>query len=119
MFKAMCLEESKSDSVSTEKKDLPFSNYPQAFLLSVSIGIVNDERLKVDGDKHWLIRSEYINPYFDVYRQLLRSKYGLASDKEIVETMVEFAESGVRKLFEEFRKTGSIDFAKLSLTYAT
>src|SRR5437870_5324945 len=66
MFKAMCLEEGKSDSLSTQKKDLPFSNYPQAFLLSVSIGIVNDERLGMDGEKHWLIRSEYINPYFDV-----------------------------------------------------
>ena len=112
MFKAMCREE--SDDQKDGKKEAVFDNYGQAFLLSVALGISNSEKLPVGEDRHWLVRSEYIAGYYEPYRQLLKSKFPASTDEEIVQMMVEFSEAGVRSLFDEFRKTGTIDFARLS-----
>ncbi len=112
MFKAMCREE--GDDRGSTKKEAVFDNYGQAFLLSVALGIANNERMKVEGEKHWLVRSEYLSGYYEPYRQLLKSRFSIVTDKEIVDAMVEFAEAGIRTLYDEFRKTGAIDFARLS-----
>jgi hypothetical protein len=112
MFKAMCQEE--NDEKPNAKKEAVFDNYGQAFLLSIAIGISHDQKLPVGDDRHWLVRAEYIAGYYEPYRQLLKSMFPHSTDEQIVQMMVEFSEAGVRSLFEEFRKTGTIDFARLS-----
>jgi len=112
MFKTMCREE--EDDNPKGRKEADFDNYGQAFLLSVALGISRDERFPVGEDRHWLVRSEYIAGHYEPYRQLLKSRFPSSTPEQIVQIMVEYSEAGVRSLFDEFKKTRTIDFARLS-----
>ena len=51
----------------------------------------------------------------DRFRRLLKSKYSLSKDREIVAAMVGFAEAGIGSLHDEFKKTSEVDLARLSV----
>lgn len=119
MFKAMCAEETEDEQGNAPKRsatrrDSIFPDYVRAFLLSVAWGVVNNARQAPGESKHWVIRTAYLTPYYEPYRQMIKSKFGLSTEREILDLMVEFAEAGVRALYDEFKKTGQIDFVRLS-----
>ena len=115
MFRAMAKEESNPESDKEPSK--PFSSYVQAFLLATALGVVNESRKTPKEKKQWIIRGEYLSSTdgYRAIRQLLKSKLNLKTDREVISAMVEYAESGVRELYNEYSKTGDIDFLKISL----
>jgi hypothetical protein len=63
-----------------------------------------------------LLRGEYLrnNRNYTHFAQLIKSLFGSKTDHDVVELMVEFSEVGVRELYDEYHKTGNINFARLS-----
>lgn len=128
MYRAMCKGEADEGdemasptAISKRKKsgralNKIFPGNTQAFLLATAIGMLQSEKKNPGKDTAELIRGEYLrnNKNFDVFKQLVKSKYGTKTDHEVVDLMVQFSEFGVRELYDEFRKTGDIDFARLS-----
>ena len=130
MYRAMCRGESEEDdaiqqpiaSTATKKKRITrfpnkvFPGNTQAFLVAASLGIINNKKERPGKDTEQLIRGEYLrtNKNYEVFRQLIKSRYKVQTDREIIDLIVEFSEFGVRELYNEFHKTGDIDFVKLS-----
>jgi hypothetical protein len=123
MFTSMCRRtsrEAEEDSQAKEKKekdvrDKPFSILTQAFLVATALGIVRDEKLK-PVDSAQLIRGDYLrrDKNYECFRQLIKSRYDVKTEAEVADIMVQFAEAGVNELYDEFHKTGEIDFVRLS-----
>lgn len=129
MYRAMCKGESEEGS-NTASQTTPakekerkggrtpskaFPGYTQAFLVAAALGIVKDKRSNLGKDAE-LIRGEYLrnNKNYEVFKQLIKSKCKVKTDNEVVDLMVQFSEFGVRELYDEFHKTGDIDFVRLS-----
>jgi hypothetical protein len=123
MFSSMCAktthenEETASHKTKTQKAgcDKPFSTLTQAFLVAAAIGILQDQRRK-PVDSAQFIRGEYLrrDKNYEYFKQLIKSKFEVKSDADVASLMVQFAEFGVRELYDEFQKTGDIDFVRLS-----
>lgn len=123
MFRSMCKgtdetevgvapEPKKKSEVAAEK---PFSNATQAFLIAVAIGILKNEKAK-PSDSAQLIRGEYLrkDKNYAYFKQLIKSRFGAKTDHDIASLMTQFAEFGVRELYNEYHKIGDIDFIRLS-----
>jgi len=93
-----------------------FSNATQAFLVAVAIGIIRNKKERVPEDTAQLIRGEYLrkDKNYNYFKRLIKSKFDARTDHEIVDLMVQFSEVGVRELYDEYHKTGDIDFVRLS-----
>jgi hypothetical protein len=125
MFRAMCkgtLEtEVETSEESTKKRrkgagEKVFSNATQAFLIAAAVGLKRNKREKPSEDTDYLIRGEYLrkDKNYNYFRQLIKSKFGARTEHEIVDFMVQFSEVGVRELYDEYHKTGDVDFVRLS-----
>jgi hypothetical protein len=122
MFRAMCQETITDDKkisgsksrLSTSEK--PFSTYVQAMLVAAALGLAKGERTPVGQERNWIIRGEYLrnNKNYKPFRQLLRAKFQLRTEHEVIDAFVEFAETGVRELYAEYSSTGKIDFLRLA-----
>lgn len=114
MFNTMVKDESGPE---TEKETgKPFAIMAQALLLAMALGIAMNDKRSPKERKQWLTRGEYIanTEGYKAIRQLLKSKYDLKSDKEVFDASLEYAEAGVRELFDEYKKTKDIDFLRIS-----
>ncbi len=123
MYRALCegsTEDEEKDAKTHPRnkraKGKVFSNNTQAFLVATAIGLVKGKRLKLGEEQAQLIRGEYLrnNKNYDAFKQLLKSKFDVKTEREIADLMVEFSECGVRELYDEYHKTGDIDFVELS-----
>jgi len=123
MYRAMCKEikvdeadKTDSQKLSLKPKELPFSRYVQAYLFAAAIGLRNDRKLSITDKKRWLIRGEYLSrdANYEKFRQLIKSIHSPLSEAELVGLLTEYAEVGVRELYDEYSKTGKIDFARFS-----
>lgn len=96
------------------KEKFEFSSRTPAFFLAAALGIVNDMTGVAKKDKE-LTRREYIldHPNFGPFKQLLKSRYNLKTEYEIVNKLLEFQEYGIRELYNEYHKTGRIDFLRI------
>ena len=113
MFRAIA----KEDDRETERgPDKPFSTISQAFLFAAALGIVTDSKKVTKEKKHWLTRSEYFasTDRFKAMSQLIKSKFDAKTEREVVDIMIDFAEAGVRELYNEYTKTGEIDMVRIS-----
>jgi len=125
MFKVMCQGEEESEAEpqeQTPKKHVRhttekiFQTTTQAFLIAVSIGIIREKKIKIEEEKHQLIRGEFLrkDKNYKYFKQLIKSKFGVKTEHEIVDFLVQFSEFGVRELYNEYHKTGDIDFVRLA-----
>jgi len=125
MFRAMCKGTEESEAETSEKpskkrgkiaSEKVFSNATQAFLVAVAVGVLRNKREKTSEDTAQLIRGEYLrkDKNHNYFKQLIKSKFDAKTDHEIVDFMVQFSEAGVRELYDEFHKTGDIDFVRLA-----
>lgn len=124
MYRAMC--ESSEEGEPTARPTSPkharktpervFSSNTQAFLVAVAIGILRNKKETPSEKLEQLIRGEYLrrDKNYEAFRRLIKSKYDATTDHEIVDLMIKFSEAGVRELYDEFHKTGDIDFVKLA-----
>ena len=122
MFTSMCRRTSHESEERSEVKgktrksgDKPFSSLPQAFLVAVALGIIRDKKLKPT-DLAQLIRGEYLrkDKNYESFKQLIKSKFDAKTELDVVNLMAQFAEFGVTELYDEFHKTGDVDFVRLS-----
>ena len=124
MFSSMCrrtshendeLPEQKGTTDKEKEKERPFSSLPQAFLVASAIGIIRNKSTKPI-DSAQLIRGEYLrkDKNYESFKQLIKSKFNAKTDAEVANMMVQFAEFGITELYDEFHKTGDIDFISLS-----
>jgi hypothetical protein len=124
MFRSMCrgTEESEATSDFQKKRrgksaaEKVFSNATQAFLVAVAIGILRNKKERPTEDTAQLIRGEYLrkDKNYNYFQQLIKSKFEARTDHEIADLMVQFSEVGVRELYDEYHKTGDLDFVRLS-----
>jgi hypothetical protein len=128
MFRAMCKGTEGADEPGSESPQQStrkgrkstgekiFSNNTQAFLVAAAVGIVRNKKQRPGEDTAQLIRGEYLRKekQYNHFRQLIKSKFDAKTDHEIADFMVQFSEFGVRELYDEYHKTGDIDFARLS-----
>jgi len=108
--------ESKTRKVGKGGGEKVFSNATQAFLVAVAMGIIRNRKERVTEDTAQLIRGEYLrkDKNYNYFKRLIKSKFDAKTDHEIVDLMVQFSEVGVRELYDEYHKTGDIDFVRLS-----
>ncbi len=99
-----------------ERKQRPFKDYEQAFFLAAALGIIDEAKRPVEGEREQLLRTEFLknDENFKPMRQLIRSKYDVKDDREVFDLMTQFAEHGIRELHATYQKTGSIDFFQIA-----
>lgn len=124
MYRAMCEGPEEDESIlerTSQKRarktaERVFSSNTQAFLVAVAIGILRNKKENPGEKLEQLIRGEYLrrDKNYEAFRRLIKSKYDTKTDHETVDLMVQFSEVGVRELYDEFHKTGDIDFVKLT-----
>jgi len=49
-----------------------------------------------------------------VFEAILKSKFGLTTEQEIIEKIMEFAAYGIEILYNEYHKTGEINFVEMT-----
>ncbi|SRR6266550_5299571 len=109
-------ENDEEEGERIDRKQRPFKDYEQAFFLAAALGIIDESKMPIEGDKAQLLRTEFLknDDNFKPMRQLIRSKYDVKDDKEVFELMTQFAEHGIRELHATYQKTGSIDFFQIA-----
>jgi hypothetical protein len=117
MYNVLCAgskEENDTGEKHKKNKIREFSSRTPAFFLAAAIGIVND-RTGTSSKEKELTRREYIVEHanFDPFAQLLKSKYNLKSEQEVLDKLLEFQEFGIRELYDELHKSGKIDFLRI------
>ena len=113
IYNALCTEESGRKR-RNKKREWVFSSRTPAFFLAAAIGIANDKTREVKKEKQ-LTRREYVVNHrcFEPFSQLIKSKFDLRTEQEIIDKLVEFQEAGIRELHDEYHKTGKIDFLRI------
>lgn len=113
MYNAMCPEESGKKK-SKKRREWIFSTRTPAFFLAAALGIINVKIKEVKKERQ-LTRREYIvnHKNFEAFNQLLKSKYNLKTEREVIEKLTEFAEAGINDLYDEYHKTGKINFLQI------
>jgi hypothetical protein len=115
MYNSLC----KSDDEKNEEiigRDKIFLTRTPAIFLAAAIGTVNiTEPDEIKNEKQ-LTRREYIlgNPNYKIFETIIKSRHGLKTEHDIVLKIIEYAEYGIKELYEEFHKTGDIDFVRIS-----
>jgi hypothetical protein len=117
MYNTFCAgakEETGQEKKRKKAKETVFSSRTPAFFLAAAIGIINDKTGEVKKEK-MLTRREFIvnHANYDPFSQLVKSKYDVKTEQEIVDKLLEFQEAGIRELYDEFHKTGTIDFLRI------
>jgi hypothetical protein len=117
MYNTLCAgakDETGQDKERRKAKETIFSSRTPAFFLSAAIGIMNDKTGKVEKEKE-LTRREFIvnHSNFDAFSQLIKSKFDLKTEQEVVDKLLEFQEAGIRELYDEYHKIGKIDFLQI------
>ncbi|MGA3059000.1 MAG: hypothetical protein ABSD92_01380 [Candidatus Bathyarchaeia archaeon] len=116
MYTTLCAgaKEEKEDNKRRKTKEKAFSSRTPAFFLAAAIGIVNEKSFVAKREKE-LTRREYILDHsnFGPFEQLIKSKYDLKTESEIVNKLLEFQEYGIRELYDEYHKLGKINFLRI------
>lgn len=114
MYNTLCTEENGEEKRRKKVKESVFSSRTPAFFLAAAIGIVSDKTRAVKKEKQ-LTRREYVinHKSFEPFSQLIKSKYDLKTEQEIIDKLLEFQEAGIRELYDEHHKTGEIDFLRI------
>jgi len=115
MYNALCKnDEEREDDTRLKKVKIFYSRTPAIFL-SATIGIINEKSIEIKKDRQ-LTRREYIlgNPNYDVIKKIIKIKHGLKTEHDIVIKLMEYAEYGINELYQEYHKTGEIDFNRIS-----
>jgi len=111
MYNALC----KSEEDKKTKKEKIFATRTPAIFLAAAIGINENESKTVDKDRQ-LTRREYLvsNENYHAFGSILKSKDGLKTDLEIMEKLMEYAAYGIEVLYDEYHKTGKINFVQIT-----
>ena len=111
MYNALC----KSEEDKKTKKDKIFATRTPAIFLAAAIGINENESKEFDKERQ-LTRREYLigNENFDAFESVLKSKDELKTEQEIIEKLMEYAAYGIEVLYDEYHKTGKIDFVQIT-----
>jgi len=114
IYNTLCAGSKEEKGEKSKKKRAPFSSRTPAFFLAVAMGIVHD-KTGVSKKEKELTRREYITDHtnYKPFEQYIKSKYALKSEFEIVNKMLELQEYGIRELYDEYHKTGKIDFLRI------
>src|SRR5437667_5289773 len=66
-------DEDKGERI--DRKERPFKDYEQAFFLAAALGIIDESKMPIEGDKEQLLRTEFLknDENFKPMRQLIRS----------------------------------------------
>lgn len=114
MYNAMCSEDGGRKKKRKKKREWVFSSRTPAFFLGAAIGIINGKTGEVKKEKE-LTRREYIvnHKSFEPFAQLIKSKFDLKTEEEIIDKLVAFQEAGIKELYDEYHKTGKIDFLRV------
>jgi hypothetical protein len=122
MATSMCRRTSHEGEESDKKEksgkaahEKPFSTLTQVFLIATALGIIRDKHPK-PVDSAQLIRGEALrrDKNYECFKQLIKSKCDVKTEAEVANLMAQFAEYGITELYDEFHKTGEIDFVRLS-----
>jgi hypothetical protein len=117
MFASMSKTAHESEEIKDKNENInkPFSSLTQAFLIAVAVGLVYNNKITPE-DSAQLIRGDYLrrDKNYDSFKQLIKSKYDAKTEVDVANFLVQFAEFGVTELYDEFHKTGDIDFVRLS-----
>lgn len=113
IYNVLCTEDSRQKKRG-RKREWVFSSRTPAFFLGAAIGIVNEKTGEVRKEKQ-LTRREYIVNHrcFEAFSQLMKSRFDLKKEQDIIDKLVEFQEVGIRELYDEYHKTGKIDFLRI------
>ena len=105
----------KRDEDDSKGSNKIFQSRLQAFFLAVAIGMRDDET-KASKNEKQLLRRDYLYRFsdFDVFQMILKNQYKLETEEEIVSKLIQFASYGIETLYNEYHKTGFIDFVSLS-----
>ncbi len=114
MYNTLCSEENEMEKRLKKRKESVFSSRTPAFFLAAAIGVVNNITAEVKKEKQ-LTRREYIvnHKSFEPFSQLIKSKYDVKTEQEIIDKLLGFQEAGIRELYDEYHKTGKIDFLRI------
>ena len=113
IYNALCtMEDHKRKR--PKKRDWIFSSRTPAFFLAAAIGIMHGKTGEVKKEKQ-LTRREYVVNHrnFEAFSQYIKSRFDLKTEQEIIDKLVEFQEAGIRELYDEYHKTGKIDFLRI------
>jgi len=113
IYNVLCKNE--DDKSSKDKKDKIFATRTPAIFLAAAIGI-NDNQTEEVIKERQLTRREYLtgNENFESFEAIIKSKFKSSTEQEIVDKIMEFAAYGIEILYEEYHKTGDIDFVRLT-----
>ena len=117
MMGAMCVKQSQSKEQKKEEKKI-FSSHSQVLYLAAAIGLRNGKKLESADKKGELVKLDYLmlNDNWNAFMTLIKAKFDLTNEEEILDLFIQYFESGIRELYREYRKTGQIDFVRLSKT---
>ncbi len=114
IYNSICTENGGKKRRATKKRECVFSSRTPAFFLAAAIGIASDKTGEVKREKQ-LTRREYVVNHrcFESFSQLIKCKFDLKTEQEIIDKLVEFQEAGIRELHDEYIKTGKVDFLRI------
>ena len=114
IYDVLCKSEETEGKRTKKGRENIFSSRTPAFFLAVAIGLLRGKQGFKEKEKQ-LTRRDYIinHPNFAPFEQLIKIKYNLKSQKDVVDEMLKFQEMGIRELYDEYHKTGRIDFLRL------
>jgi hypothetical protein len=89
----------------------PFGQQIDVFVFSLAIGVITRDLAEAKFDQMISILDTYVNrdPY-GIFPLVIKSMYPEAGEAEIGHLMMQFAEGGLRTIYNEFKKSGRIDF---------
>ena len=105
-----------------EKEGMVFATRTPALYLAAAIGLnavltgqIELDSIKREKEKQ-LTRREYIvgNNNYKIFKTIIQSKHGELSDPDILEQIMTYAAYGITELYDEYHKTGDIDFIRIS-----
>lgn len=113
IYNTLC--KSDEDKKSKDKKEKIFATRTPAIFLAAAIGIDNNQTKQVVRERQ-LTRREYLigNENYSVFEAILKSKFSITTEQEIIEKIMEFAAFGIEILYNEYHKTGEINFVEMT-----
>ncbi len=89
----------------------PFTSFVEIFVLGLAMGILSqrDEEQKFD-ELLFVMETYTRHDEFGVFPLILKSMHPELDKSDLVKMMQRYAESGVKMLYDEYRRTQKIDF---------